>query len=437
MGDKVLLAKLGIGVVCLVISVALVRIEAIQRLSRRSFDFLAILGVAATRLGLFGLVYVVMRQQPQSDLAVYYDWTRKALDGTLPGSSPDLPMHYGPLFHYFTGIAVLLWNSGKAIALQAIVVEVLSMPLWLAVGRNLFQERVVRHAAVLYAFGATPIITTAIGGSNQVLLSPFLALAILLTLRSRHTLSGLTIGASIVVVKFLSLLQAPTLLVAAWRDRRGHGTGSVIGWSLGCALLPILVYGYWHWRGVNILDGILFHEQHSSSGNLPFFLSITGLDFDSGLTKRVANIVGLAALGSLFLWLVTRPRADRPQAMIHIISATLFMALLVSKKAFPSYQCICYFAIALSAMATSRPALIATLLGGLGIASMLESGLWFRWLAMQDLRVLFADTLPEGVTRGGALTFLAVEVATLAFYLWICILSTLRVTTEDQTRAPA
>jgi hypothetical protein len=432
MGDKVLLAKLGIAVLCLLASVWLVRSERPQRLSRRWFDVLALLSVAVTRLGLFGLVYVVLKQEPQSDLAVYYEWTRRTLDGTFPGSSADVPLHYGPLFHYFAGIAVALWDSGKAIALQAIVVELLSIPLWMAVGRSLFTERVVRHAAILYAIGATPIMTTAIGGSNQVLLSPFLALAILLGLRSRHTLGGFSIGLSIVVVKFLSLLQAPALAVAAWRDRRGRGSASFIGWCVGCAIAPILVYGFWQWRGVNVLEGIMFHEQHSSSGNLPYFLSIAGLDFDSGMTKRIANLVGLAALGSLFLWLITRRRADRPQATIHIISATLFMALLVSKKAFPSYQCICYFPIVLSAMATRQPTLIATLLGALGVTSMLESGLWFRWMDMHDLRIIWDDALPDGVTPSKVVAFVVVEVLTLALYAWMCALSSMRVTSEDR-----
>ena len=73
------------------------------------------------------------------------------------------------------------------------VVGLLSLPLWLSIGRRLFSENVVRTAAVLYLTNVKVLLCIGTG-QNQIWIAFLLAAALWLQLRDRPFWSGLMLG---------------------------------------------------------------------------------------------------------------------------------------------------------------------------------------------------------------------------------------------------
>jgi Gpi18-like mannosyltransferase len=174
------------------------------------------------------LIFFALGIEPHSDVTVYYSEAEAALHGAIP--LVGIHTAYGPLFDEITAVAIACWHSPAALVFLAILVELCSFPVWLKVAREAFTERATRRAAVLYTLNPLAISTVAIGGQNHVGISLLLALSLLALLRNREGWSGLSLGFSIIAVKFLSLLFAPVIFLAA-RHR--------VKWTISFLIFPI------------------------------------------------------------------------------------------------------------------------------------------------------------------------------------------------------
>jgi hypothetical protein len=408
--DKVIAAKAGLAVLCALAGVILARWGPVQGWSRQGFDRRLLLAVLISRAGL-AVVLGVALGGVSSDLANYYKWTSDLMHGARLGT--DVPLHYAPLFHYLLMPVLWVWDSPWAIVAVNIGLELASIPLWMRSGRAVAGERTVRLAAVLYA--TSPIFMTGCaGGLNNVALSLCLAGSVSLLLSGRALASGLVFSVSVIAVKFLNLVHAPVLWVC---------TGRRAWWTVGLALPPAIVYGLWWWLGPDPFEGMKYHAQHASSGNLPYLLGLVGFDSLSESGRRAANLGGLAALAGVFLLPLLRRRWYSRDDLMPLLSAVLMTLMLASRKSFPHYVMIAFFPVC---MVFAGNALDWRRLGMFflwGLVASVESSMWYRWLGQSELTGISATALPAGVTSGRLAAFLAVEGALIGVYGWALGLS--------------
>ena len=325
--------------------------------------------LAAARLGLFCAVFVVLRFAAHADVTVYYDEARSVLAGKTPVLDFFTP--YSPPFPYLAAGPVLLWDSPKSIILLSIVLELIAYPLWNIVGRRTFSEDVVRVASAIYIFGPLTAVNVTLSGQNHVWLSLFLAISLALLLSGRAVASGLTFGAGVALVKFLSLVHAPVLWVMARHRCR---------WTAGFVLLPVAVCGAWYALGGDLVRNLAFHASDISSGNLPFLLSAAGLDIASPAGNTAISALALLVLGLVFLIPVLRHRGLSEAQALHMIAALAFVMLVVCKKTYPGYLIMSAFAcwLSLAARLGPRRGHLWACVTVLSILGTCESSLWFR-----------------------------------------------------------
>lgn len=407
----VLTGKLLIGVAAAAATLLALRVRALSEMPDRSFTYAAIALLLVNRLGLFFVVLILMGAEPASDVTVYVDEARKVLHGQIPFR--DFFTAYSPLFPFVAAIPLPLWNSAKAVILEGLVLEALSLPLWLAFARRAFAEQTVRRATVIYCFNPFAQLIIPLAGQNHVWLSFFLAASLWLApmrgRTSREGISGFVFSMGTVMVKWLALLYAPILLMRSQRRTL---------W-LTAMLLPILtLYGFWtaYCGPGALLGNIEFHALHASSGNLPYLLTALGADFASARYLELMNVVGLAVLGAVFLLSTLRlPRFDDRVTTFMLVVITLTF-LIVSKKAFTSYFVITLFPFCLL-LARPGQSMLATVVSlGFLVMAGIEPSLWFRWLHEGGLGGMF--DYRSGEPSVHLVFFFAVETILLCSYAY-------------------
>ena len=406
MSEIVLLGKLMVAVACGLVMVLAVRLRRPQELSRRHFDLLAMVLTGASRIGLFMTVFVVLGEDTQSDVNKYFDEGIRVLAGQMVYR--DFESSYSPLFPYLAAGVLAIWSSAKALVAASIIIELISIPLWLAVARRWFSERVTRTATLLYILSPIPLLNVALNGQNQVWQALLLAIALLL-LAKRDFTSGFAFGLTIAAVKALGLLFAPVL----WLFARGR-----MVWLVGFVLLPAWVYAILIIGGVDVLVPIRVQGMHVTSGNLFYLLSVTGLDLELLAMKSASTAALFVALMAVFLIAWGRGVRARPRNVVFLTALVLLTMLLVSKKAYTSYLVLAFFPICLSIAARPPSLPFLMFFALIGIVGALEPSLWFRWMEKHSLEILWLADLPEDVSRGKAVAFLLCDLILLVGYFW-------------------
>src|SRR5690242_13250064 len=99
MSDRIMLAKLAIGVAGTALGAAVASSPRLHAPSNRRFTLIAFALGAAARLGVYALVFLVLGYAPHSDVGAHY-WpqAKHALLGHVPYR--DFASSYAPLFPY-------------------------------------------------------------------------------------------------------------------------------------------------------------------------------------------------------------------------------------------------------------------------------------------------------------------------------------------------
>jgi hypothetical protein len=303
--------------------------RGLNQLSERRF-VAVILGLQLIpALGFFVALYVLGNQQVTSDVPAYYIPASAAV---LHGKVPflDFSFSYAPLFPYVGALLLFLWNSGKAFALFAIVVNAAGLLLWHAAARACFAEHTARAASVLYA-ASGQVLVQALLGTNQAWIATALAGSSLLLIREYSLRAGVVQAVAACTVKFLVLLFWPVLWICAPQRLK---------WLSGALLLSAAVYGAFALRGADLLYPLRHEAGLISSGNVPYLLEpLFGLD--GVLVYRLSDVLGLLALGAFVGWLYLRSRqttrAERVTLLLPALALMQVIFMLVSKKSFPGY----------------------------------------------------------------------------------------------------
>ena len=404
-GQQSLIARGALGVVAGAASLGVVYSPRLQRLTAPRFDRIVTAAFFLSRLGLFSLVFLVLRISPRGDIPAYY-WQEalSVLQGLMPYR--DFASSYAPLHPYVDALAVSLWHSPLAIILLSILIEATLLPFWLRFGRELFSERELRTAALLYLTSAISLQFVAVDGQDTVVISVLLTLALFFLSRGRALFSGAAVGFSVASIKFLPLIYAPAFFLAFPRRWR---------WVLGFAIPVFIVYGTFVALHLPILTPLRQEGNLKCAGNIPFLIeSLLGVTMPSRLWDGLL-LVAFAAV-FLLVWNVSRT-ASLPVQLRAITFATAAITLtlvLFSKKSWPPYLMLSLFPIGLLIDVRRRSQVIG--FASFGLIAVFEHSYWATLLYQ-----VTAQPFHQGLRSGQADYFvlLALQFLLLTGYGWL------------------
>lgn len=412
MSDSILLGKLALGILFAAFVLLFVGRPIFQTMPKVWFNRLVFLWMIVSRLGLFFIIYWGLGLKVQGDVVgYYYPQALDVLQGKLVYR--DFYSSYGPLFPYILSGLIKLWNDPRCIVLFSIILELISIPIWMSFSRRVAGEGSARVAIMLYLLSPIPFYTVVISGSNQIWVSFLLAVSIFVLLRYSSTVSGFIMSLSVLAVKVLALIFVPVLVLSAaqnkdlGKQRQRLGT---LNWKAACFficafVLPIGASFAWlFYRHANPFMPLLVEGKAISSGNFPYLLSLFGLS-PRGIMGYVCMILCVVTLIIFFLWAIFKDVNKSMIGQVWLLTGILCIFMMFSKKSFSSYLVMSFFPLCIT-ISTAAPKLkdlvIFSLLGGVAI---LEPSLWFRWLQQNELGVLFQD---KGIFIHGVI-FLFVE----------------------------
>lgn len=408
MENKILLLKLFIAFSASTLIFLILRQRNLQVwLTGKSWTIISTVFVSQ-RLLIFFALYLGLGLSLQSDLTVYLAEAKLTLAGKKPFI--DFQTAYGPWFPFTLALALRIWKSGPALVLLSVLFEFVAWPFWLNLFQTLLGKRTAKLAAWLYILAPLAILNVPAVGLNHIWISAFLAVALYGEMRGWQWLAGLSLGASIVVVKFLSLLFVPALW---WGSRRR------IAWLAGFVVLPVIAYAPLLLKHVDLLSQVKFHAHYDSSGSIPYLAGILGIDPSAPLIRNTFNLIGLLVLASTFFLCARRGRFGTIQKKAFAMPFFLLIMLLVSKKSFSSYLEIALFPLAaLTALEADR---VKTLFwfSAVMFTTSIEPSLWFRLIHQRELNQMWSSPAP---TSGWQLaSFVLLEVFMLAGYIFLAL----------------
>ena len=391
-----------------------------------SFRKKCILAFIVSRLGVFVMIFFVLKLPAQSDINWYYKEGRAVISGLLP-LRDFLPV-YGPWFSVICAWLLSVVDSPVFLVFFAVILEIVSIPCWLRVGDRLFSRKQSNAGLLLYACCPLSLLNVPVTGQNHIWYAPLLACAILLLTWHRSLLCGMMMAFTILSVKFLSMLFVPPFCWAS--KRRGM-------FILGFFGLLIPSYGWYWWQGADLSKLMSFHAQHGSSGNLPFLLGITGLDFSEPGLRSMANLTGLVLLSGIFLAAMWQRRVLTPRQVLIFMPLLTLVTLFISKKSYASYLEMALFPLCLLIAGASKNSTRIIFAVGCAIAAC-EPSVWFRLLGNHELSSLWHDEF-HGSPVWAFWLLAAMDMALLAFYSvgigWLWRISAAEVSTQGDTNS--
>ena len=330
------------------VSLALSRVPRLYTGSSARFDRGLLLALAASRLALFALVFLLVHLPARGDVPVYYvPEARSVLKGLMPYR--DFESSYGPLHPYMDSLVLRLWNSPLALILFAIVIEVATLRMFLALARTLFSDRRTRLAGLLYVASPISLQFVTIDGHDNVLLALLFGTGIWLMLRARDTISGFAAGIGIGLLKLIALFYAPVYWLGGQQRWR---------WTAGFLVALLLGEVVWFAMGLPLLTPIRIESALKQAGDLPFLVeSALGID----IPGRILDGTMLFMLGLVWIAvaLATRGRQLEQQARVILFAlpAVTLVLELFAKKSWPPYLMIVLFPLCLLLADRGRTAL--------------------------------------------------------------------------------
>lgn len=356
---------------CASLAVARMNLPArLGRMTKRRFDFYFLLVLLGTHFSVFVLAFFVLHQQPHSDLpAAYVPEAHAVMNGSLPYR--DFVSSYAPLNPYLDAAVLKIKDSALVLIAFQILCDAASVPFWIGFLRRCLPESAVRRSALLYLLQPLVIWDICLNGKNHGCISLLLAISMYCIAR-RETLSGISYGLSLVMVKILPSIFLPALFLGA-RKRWI--------WLISALALPVVVYGSFWLAGLDITVPVRLEGGKSTSGNLPYFVcALIGRDISVG----VVGLLTLAALGCVVIYAgLAQLRATTQAQSLWTLSLSvlivLFALLTANKKASTSYLEMCFFLIcAFTAVhAEKKRWSVAYLYAILSMAGLPVSSLWF------------------------------------------------------------
>ncbi len=405
-GTHSLLARTALGSVVAIACAAAISTRRLFSLPRASFDRLVVSGMVVSRLAVYSLVFFVLRIEPRGDIpGAYTPEGFAAVNGLLVYR--DYPSSYAPLHPYLDGAIFHLWPSPRALILFALLAELAILPIWLRAGRQFLSERNVRMSSLLYLLSPLSLQYVTIDGQDNVVVAVLLGLAILLLVRGRALLSGISAGLTIALFKFLPLLYVPSFFLAAERRRWR--------WLLALLLPVVLVYGTFVLLHAPITVPLTREGSLRKAGNLPFLVETFAGRL---LPTRFWDGLVLVVLALILLSVVQTMRNASPAVRLRVLTfsmpAITWALLLFSKKSWPPYLLLTFFPVCL--VVSNGPAWKRFVFLLFSLVALVEHSFWSVLLheptALEFHHAVFAG-------RRVALELLLLELLQVLGYVWL------------------
>jgi len=426
-GQQTLFARVALGLVAAGLGIFLAWWPRLRGLGRQHFDRALYVSFAGSRLGIFALVFLVLRIAPRGDVPSYYlQQAQWVLRGLVPYR--DFVSSYAPLHAYLDAGLISLWKTPLAIMLFSVLVELLLLPLWMRAGREFLPEGEMRVAALLYLASPISLQFVAIDGQDNVVIAVLIAAAMLLILRSRVLAAGTALGVSVAAIKFLPLLYAPAFFCAVPKRWR-----LVMGAVVVCGV----VYGGFALLHAPILTPLVAEGDLRSAGDLPYVIETI---FGVTLPARLTDGCLLLVLVGIFVGagrICSRAALEvRMRALTFGMAAATLALLLLSKKSWPPYLMLALFPVCL--VVGDGP--VSRFWNGVRVAgfslfsviSVAEHSYWASMFA-QFSSLEFHRQLLSGWVDVWIL--LGVEVLLVGGYLWLLAEAVRRISFRNPTTA--
>lgn len=410
-GQQTLFARIALGLLAAALSVFLSSWPRLRVLENRRFDRMIYAAFAMSRLGLFGMVFLVWHTAPRGDVPSYYmQQAQWVLRGLVPYR--DFVSSYAPLHPYLDAGLILAWHTPLAILFFSVLVELFLIPLWMLAGRQFLTEGELRTGALLYLASPISLQFVTIDGQDNVVIAVLIVLAVLLILRSRIAAAGATLGMSVAAIKFLPLLYAPAFFAAVSRRMR---------LALGAVVVCGIVYGGFAILHAPVMGPLAAERDLRSAGDLPYVVeTIVGVMLPARLTDGFLLLV-LAAIFACVGRLAYRASIEvRMRALTFGMVAATLALLAFSKKSWPPYLMLALFPICLLVGGGSASRVWDRLrMAGFAIFSVLAVAEHSYWSSMfaQFSSLEFHSQLRTG--RHDVWALLVVEVLLVSGYLWL------------------
>ena len=178
------------------------------------------------------------------------------------------------------------------------------------------------------------------------------------------------------------------------------------------ALIVAAAFGALWASGADPISALRSESSDWSSGNLPYFLTLFGLDPRKGplgAAVVVATILGIIVAS--FLASRASMGRGRPEAICHALVGSQMAMMLVSRKAYTNYLELTFLPLCLVIPSLMPSRMVPWFLSGLGALAVIEPSMWFRWLSNKGLyEALF--TVPSARLA----CFLIIDLALVAAY---------------------
>lgn len=328
----------------------------IQRLAEK-YSALFFFGVFCIfRLIPFLLIYIVFQFDTTSDVPIFYDSAKMAIEGNFVYR--DFQTSYSPLFPYLIGLIVPFWQSSKSIVLILILLEAIFV--WACT--NLFHLNKPHFKSLVYYSLPSTFIFSILGGQEDILMWGFLSLLILMYLKNRNViLVGIIGGLVLLLTKFIFILILPGIVFYF----KGFKEQCKVLLGLASIGIPtfVILYHYSHWGFLWPLTEAnvprnpnLWSFFHTVSGGLspygPRYLNWLGLAFIEILLSYVIlkyrNTISFesflpAAFVLVYIWLMLVQQSSYANYSYAYLLPLVFMLNWESTKEFYFFLAINFF----------------------------------------------------------------------------------------------
>lgn len=329
------------------------------------------LAFVALRLVPFAIIYLVLDQEPRSDVQFFYERAVPAMKGGLVYR--DFLSYHAPLFTYITVLPLFIWNNARVLILMMSLIEFAIANATFRYVRASTPDALLRY--VIYYLMPLPFVAMVLSSEEDVWMWGFglLTLALPPSLSDKRFafLTGLIWAAGMLTIKFmLIVLLIPLFFLIPQR---------------GYYLLGLLVVGV---PAILILYGLmgtafLMPIQHTSNAMAPNLVSVLrpilgSLFGQISLTSlNWAGLIGTIGGGSWVAWQFRSLGYRQAFPLVFCFVYGLFMILLPSA---PGYY-----------LFTQEMALVFVVLGASRMHWLRFSGLNFLLVIQPILMIVYAD----------------------------------------------
>lgn len=282
------------------------------------------LAFVALRLVPFAVIYLLLDQEPRSDVLFFYERAVPALQGQLVYR--DFLSYHAPLFTYITVLPLFIWNNARVIILMMAIIEFVIANGTFRYMRSSTPDALLRF--VLYYMLPLPFVAMVLSSEEDIWMWGFglLTLALPPSLSERRSafLTGLIWAVGMLTIKFMLIVLLIPLFFLI-RERFYYLLGLIV---VG---IPSVVILY-----IMMGNAFLMPIQHSSNAMAPNMVSVLrpilgSLFGQVSLTSlNWIGLLGTIGGGSWVAWQFRELGYRRAFPLIFCFVFGLFMILLPS-----------------------------------------------------------------------------------------------------------